>query len=360
MSFLHYAKTLCHLKLHFLIQFICKFYLNISGLVKYNPMRVSSYLPLPKELKAKREYLNIRNNDEKCFLWSILASLHPVQHENHPTRVLKYQEYEHELNMSGIKYPVVFTSKFFQKFYLNVSGLVIYDSMRASSYLPLSKELKVNRGCLIIQKNDEKSFLWFILASLHPVQHGNHPHRVSKHQEYEHELNTSGIKYPIDIKDIGKFEHQNNISVNVYGYEDKKVFPLCITTMTAARHHVNLLYIIADETSHYVLVKGLSRLVLKQCNNDNNKIYFCQFCLHGCTSEEVLKNHLGKCKLHGAPRIKLQEAGDKKDCDKVKFTKTEYQLRLPFVIYVDFKSVLCKQDSCEPSSWKSFTIQYQH
>ena len=59
MSFLHYAKTLCHLKLHFLIQFICKFYLNISGLVKYNPMRVSSYLPLPKELKAKREYLNI-------------------------------------------------------------------------------------------------------------------------------------------------------------------------------------------------------------------------------------------------------------------------------------------------------------
>ena len=32
----------------------------------------------------------------------------------------------------------------------------------------------------------------------------------------------SGIKYPIDIKHIGKFEHQNNISVNVYGYENKK------------------------------------------------------------------------------------------------------------------------------------------
>ena len=32
----------------------------------------------------------------------------------------------------------------------------------------------------------------------------------------------SGIKYPVDIKDIGKFEYQNNISVNVCGYENKK------------------------------------------------------------------------------------------------------------------------------------------
>ena len=36
----------------------------------------------------------------------------------------------------------------------------------------------------------------------------------------------SGIQYPVDIKDIGKFEHQNNISVNVYGYEDKKNIPV--------------------------------------------------------------------------------------------------------------------------------------
>ena len=50
----------------------------------------------------------------------------------------------------------------------------------------------------------------------------------------------SGIQYPIDIKDIGKFEHQNNISVNVCGYEDKKIFPLRITTLTTASRHINL------------------------------------------------------------------------------------------------------------------------
>ena len=81
--------------------------------------------------------------------------------------------------------------------------------------------------------------------------------------------------------------------------------------------------------------------------------------MHGCSSEEVLKNDLG-CKLHGAQRIKLPEADDKNGRDKVKFTKTEYQLRLPFVIYANFKSVLHRQDSCKPSSLKLFIIQHQH
>ena len=142
----------------------------------------------------------------------------------------------------------------------------------------------------------------------------------------------SGIQYPVDIKYIFKFEHQNNISINVYGCKDKKIFPLRIITMTTARHHVNLLYINADETSHYVFVKDLSRLISIQYNNHNGKHHFCQYFLHGCTSEEVLKNHLERCKLHGAQRIKLSEVDDKKGRDEVKFTKTEYQLCLPFFI----------------------------
>ena len=137
------------------------------------------------------------------------------------------------------------------------------------------------------------------------------------------------------------------------GTKIKTIFPLHIIAM-------NLPYITADEKSHYVLVKDLSRLVSRQYNNDNNKKYFCQYCLHGCTSEEVLKNHWERCKLFGVQRIKLPEAGNKKRHEKVRLTKIEYQLCLPFVIYADFESVLCKQDSCDLSSSKSFTTKYQH
>ena len=69
--------------------------------------------------------------------------------------------------------------------------------------------------------------------------------------------------------------------------EIKNVFPLHITTMVIAR--VNLFHITAGETFHYALVKDLSRLVMRQYNNDCHKKYFCRYCLHGCTSEEVLK-----------------------------------------------------------------------
>ena len=112
---------------------------------------------------------------------------------------------------------------------------------------------------------------------------------------------------------------------------------------------MNLLYINASETSHYLLVQDLSRLVSSQYNNNYHKKYFCQYCLH-----------FERCKLHGVQRIKLPEADDKNGHDKIKFRKIEYQVRLPFVIYADFENVLCKQDSCEPSPSKSFTTQYQY
>ena len=107
--------------------------------------------------------------------------------------------------------------------------------MRVSSYLPLPKELKAKRGCLNIQNNDENCFLWSILTLLHPVQCKNYPDRISKYQEYKRELNVSLIKYPLYIKGIIKFQHQNNINVNVYAWECKKMFLLRITNMAISK-----------------------------------------------------------------------------------------------------------------------------
>ena len=58
------------------------------------------------------------------------------------------------------------------------------------------------------------------------------------------------------------------------------------------------------------------------------------------------KKHLERCKLHGAQRIKLPEADDKKECSKVKPTITEYQLRLPFIMYL-YSLIKC-------SLWQAF------
>ena len=121
----------------------------------------------------------------------------------------------------------------------------MWPNLQETTDLVTFTEESVNGKLLFLQ-----CFLWSILAFLQLVQHGTHLNRVLNYQEYEHELNLSGIQYPIVIKSIGKFEHQNNISVNVYGYEDKKIFLLRIISMTIARDQVSLLYITAGEKSH--------------------------------------------------------------------------------------------------------------
>ena len=63
--------------------------------------RGSSYIPTPFR---SSNVVNIKNKDNKCFLWSILAKLHPAK--EHCERVTKYQEYENELNMKGLEYPI--------------------------------------------------------------------------------------------------------------------------------------------------------------------------------------------------------------------------------------------------------------
>ena len=50
---------------------------------KTGELKGSNYVKIPLRTKAN---LNIENNDKYCFIWSILASLHPCNN-NHPNRV---------------------------------------------------------------------------------------------------------------------------------------------------------------------------------------------------------------------------------------------------------------------------------
>ena len=167
--------------------------------------------------------------------------------------------------------------------------------------------------------------MWCVLASLYPIQeHGGNANRVSKYIQHESKLNMDGISYPVAVKDVDRFESFNDISVSVYGFEKEKVFPMHISPRKQARHHVNLLYLSKDESSHYVLIKDLSGLVTKQLSNHNGKKFICKLCLHPCHTKEILEKHLEKCQ----PRETIQE-------DTTKSWTEKYQNHIPcsFGIY---------------------------
>lgn len=72
--------------------------------VLYKPLGGSSFVDLPETFKKSRMVLNVKNQDEKCFIWSILSHIHKVNDD--ADQVDNYLPYERELNMKGINYPV--------------------------------------------------------------------------------------------------------------------------------------------------------------------------------------------------------------------------------------------------------------
>ena len=67
------------------------------GFYKTEELNGSSYVKIPLRSNA---LLNIHNNDKFCFIWSILASLHPCKND-HPNRVSIYIQYFNELNFQS-------------------------------------------------------------------------------------------------------------------------------------------------------------------------------------------------------------------------------------------------------------------
>ena len=45
--------------------------------IEYNPLRGETWIPLPKELANKKAIINMKNKDNKCFLWCVLRALNP-------------------------------------------------------------------------------------------------------------------------------------------------------------------------------------------------------------------------------------------------------------------------------------------
>ena len=88
----------------------------------------------------------------------------------------------------------------------------------------LRRSILLRMRLLDIQNiSDEKCFNPFVLALFFPVWSIQHPNHVTKNIRYEYGLNLDGTASPASLKGIYRFEKQSHaISVNVYGYEDKK------------------------------------------------------------------------------------------------------------------------------------------
>ena len=183
----------------------------------WDPLKASSYIDLPKELKNKKAIINMKNvDDNKCFLWCVLRALNPKD-KNAERIDNDLKSKEHTLNMSGINYPVDIKKDVdrFERQNLDISisilGYTKEDkiySLRKSKYkrkhniiLLLIKNGDNSHYCLVknlsallsSQINKRKSKFYFCLNCLNGY---DNPEKLEIHNLYCSEKETVKINMP--------------------------------------------------------------------------------------------------------------------------------------------------------------------
>ena len=171
----------------------------------------------------------------------------------------------------------------------------------------------------------------------------NYPQRVSNLRKFTDNYDWSGLEFPVSIKDIGKFETNNNVLVNVLAVEGKDIY--IHRKGRKMGREINLLMVSEDGINHYTVIKRLSRLRKSSNTKHKHKQHFCMNCLQGFTQESSRDQHQIYCEDNESVRVEMS-----KQRSTVEYKDGQNQFKVPFIMYANFESILEPLDPVEPGS----------
>ena len=233
-------------------------------------------------------------------------------------------------------------------------NLAQYSPVRGSSYIDLPKWIKLKKAIINPKNKDDKCFLWCVLRHLHMKLRDNE--RISDLKKYEDELVTKGLTFPMDVKDIKKFEKLNpNLpSILVLAVEGKS-FQILKPPKDSLKS-INLFLVTEEGKSHYTLIKNLSRLIssLLTTTRVAGGVFICKRCLCHFKVKRMFESHVKYCNHNKAVRV-IMPPKDK----FISFDHDNNKYPIPFVIYADFECFTKPVHNCQPNPSQSYNFEYQ-
>lgn len=95
----------------------------------------------------------------------------------------------------------------------------------------------------------------------------------------------TNVQFPVIVNDYHKIEKQNNININVFGYENKQKHPIYVSK-EQFHDHLNLLMIIIN----IVVIKDFNRFCYDQTKHEHRKSGG-MYCLQFFTKQDILHKH---------------------------------------------------------------------
>ena len=235
---------------------------------KWEPLYGSSYIPLDPYLANKKALINIQNEDDKCFMWSVLRALNPK--DKNAERIDKdLKSKQDSINMKGIHYPV--TLKAIDRFETQNPNISI--SVVGYNKVDLVHPIRISKytGC-------ENDIVLLLLKEAVKGENG----KIEEKTHYTLVKNKSALI----ASQINNHEHKRHICLNCfnifnspetlethkeYCYENESVKTLMPPPGTYLRFK-NFLH---SEKAPFAIYADFESLIkpMDNCNPDPNKSY---------------------------------------------------------------------------------------
>ena len=355
---------------------VCEQIKSIEGVeIIDNFKNVTLYITMMKEAKDINEY--------KEKLDEVLSKITDFHHKISISAKVEFYKGE-EVVTHGIQMPMTAITSHQQmkevlawqlknidihigERYFQGSGLSLHKILSCDLWLCRYKKTKGGHhielpfktpAVINVKSNDEKCFLWSLLAALYPPT--NHRCEESSYRKYQHELKIDA-DFPICVQsDVPKIEKDNNLAINIFGLsspsspsapkftiKDCSLEPLYLSKRNAEVHEgnaevhersevpersevheVNLLYY----KEHYMCLKDANAFYT---TGDGNKKHLCTSCMNTFCYKEALENHKKRCEEHDYCEIRLPSP----EKASLHFKNGHFKNRVPFAVYADFESI---------------------
>ena len=159
------------------VQSVDNHYLNI---VIYKPMKGSSYIQLPSELRnSAKGLINMKNEDNECFRWCHIRHLNPQ--DKYPQRIKKVDKpYVKNLDYPGVEFPVNVKhyNKIEKQNSINISVFGYEDKQPYPIYVSKEK-YKDHMELLMITENENKHYV--LIKDFNKFMYNQTKHEHRKH-----------------------------------------------------------------------------------------------------------------------------------------------------------------------------------
>ena len=143
---------------------------------KTSTYRGGTYIDSPKWLKDKKSTINPKNNDDKCFQYTLALNLDNI--DSHPERISKIKPLINQYNWKDIDFPP--TNKDWRKLELN------NDIALNILYIPhLTSNLTCNKQIILLMITDGEKWHYSVVKNLSGLLKGI----TSTHEKYFYCLN---------------------------------------------------------------------------------------------------------------------------------------------------------------------------